>query len=363
MITVRQGVLSATVPGTVKTFTPGEVATLGVAGSVAVDVGGSFAYIAAGANGLVVVDVSDRTKPKTRSTLAGLGNAQGVRVYGQYVLLIADATRFQRVVDVSNPSAPRLAATLPLPGQPLYVAAHDNLAAVAAQAGGLSLIDITNPAAPGLLVTKALPGSASGVDFDRQRGLAAVAMGIAGLQLVDISNPATPVLQGRLAGGDVRRVLLRYPAVLLADTQRSVTAVNITNPNQPVITASTPANLGGAPVDIAAFGSLAITADVSFGRAIPILNVSNPLLPQSVSFWTPGSAGFGSSIAMDVSFGYLIFPGTPGTLRIFHTRTSVTRPACRPRSRSSLRSGERPSSSARWSPRRPWPPTMCLWPA
>lgn len=313
VITVRQGPLSATVPGTVKAFTPGEVGTLSVPGSVAVDVGGAFAYVAAGTNGLVVVDVTDRTKPQTRSTLAGLGNAQGVRVYGQYVF-IADSIGFLRVVDVSNPGAPQMVAAIPVPGQPVHVAARDNLAVVAAQMGGLTLFDVTNPAIPTLLVTRTVPGAALGVDVDRQRGLAAVAMGTAGLQLVDISNPVAPTLLGRLGGGDVRRVLLRYPAALLSDVQRSVTAVNITNPNQPVITASTPANLGGAPVDLAAFASLAITADISFGRAIPVLNVSNPLLPQSVAFWTPGSAGFGSSIAMDVSFGYVIFPGT---LRIY----------------------------------------------
>ena len=64
-------------------------------------------------------------------------------------------------------------------------------------------------------------------------------------------------------------VLVRLPAVLLADVQRSVTAVDVTNPDKPVVATSLASNLGGVPVDIAAFGNIAMTADVTFGRAGP----------------------------------------------------------------------------------------------
>jgi hypothetical protein len=111
-------------------------------------------------------------------------------------------------------------------------------------------------------------------------------------QLADISNPAASQLRGLLPGGNVRRVLLKTPTVaLLADSQRSVTAVDVTNIAQPVITTSIAAHrrhqrasLGGAPVDIASFGPLAITADVSFGAVVPVINVSNPLQPNTVLF-------------------------------------------------------------------------------
>lgn len=105
------------------------------------------------------------------------------------------------------------------------------------------------------------------------------------------------------------------PAALLADAQRSITSADIGNPDKPVLSASLAANLVGAPVDIAAFGNIAMTADVSFGRVIPIVNISSPLNPSSVGFWTLGSPGLSSSIAVDISFGYAIIPAT-STLRI-----------------------------------------------
>jgi hypothetical protein len=320
-ITITQNTLSVPVPGTVASFTPTEVSTLNVPGAVAVDVGGSFAYVAAGTNGLVVVDVNDRTKPAVRGMLKGLGDAEGIRTAGQYVC-IADVTGFLRVVNVQNPDGPILVSSLPIAGKPLALAVHGTMVAIAAQAGGVAVVNISDPANPTLIGTFPVAAPALGVDFDPQSGLAAAAMGTGGLQLADISNPATPKLRGSFPGGDVRRVLLRLPAALLADVQRSITAVDVSNPDVPVLSSSLPSNLGGVPVDIAAFGNIAMTADITFGRAVPIINISNPLTPVSVTFWTLQSPGFSSSIAVDLAFGYLIVPAT-STLRILKYQNIV----------------------------------------
>ena len=321
VITISQNSLSVPVPGTVTGFSPVEVSALAVPGAVAVDVAGAFAYIAAGSNGLAVVDVSDRTKPKTRGTLGGLGNAQAVRASGQNVF-IADANGFIRIVNAQSPDSPTLTSSLAITGNPTALSLHGATLAVAAQTGGVSLVNVGNPASPSLIARFTVPGSALGVDFDPQSGIAAVAMGTSGLQVADLSTPASPKLRGLLAGGNVQRVILKLPAALLADSQRSITAVDMSKPDQPVLSSSLPGNLGGSPVDIAAFGNIAMTADVSFGRVIPIVNISSPLNPSSVGFWTLASPGFSSSIAVDLSFGYTIIPAT-GTLRILKYQNIV----------------------------------------
>lgn len=314
VVTLSQNTLSVPVPGTVSGFSPTEISTLNVPGAVAVDVAGTSAYIATGTGGVTVVDVTDRTQPRIRGTLGGIGNAQGVRASGQ-TAFIADSTGFVRIVNAENPAAPVLLSSLAIPGSPVAMALHGSTLAVAAQSGGVSLVNVANPSSPALIASFTLPAPALGVDFDPQSGFAAVAMGTSGLQIADVSTPASPKLRGLLAGGDVRGVLVRLPAVLLADAQRSVTSVDVSNPAAPVVSSSLPSNLGGIPVDIAAFGNLAMTADVSFGRAVPLVNISSPLNPSSVGFWTLLSPGFSSSIAVDISFGYLIIPAT-GTLRI-----------------------------------------------
>ena len=323
VITISQNTLSVTVPGTVTGFTPVEISTLNVPGAVAVDVAGGFAYVAAGANGLTVVDVNDRANPRTRGTLGSIGNAQAVRASGQNVF-VADATGFLRVIQAQNPDAPALIASLAIAGTPAALALHGTVVAVAAQVGGVSLVNIANPAIPTLIAAIPTAASAIGVDFDPQSGTAAIAMGTSGLQIADMSNPAAPRLRGILTGGDVRRVLVRLPAVLLADAQRSISAANVSNPDQPVLAASLPFLLGGVPVDIAAYGNLAITADDTFGRAIPMVNISSPLTPSSVGFWTLLSPGYSSSVAIDISFGYAIIPAT-STLRILKYQ-SITDP-------------------------------------
>jgi hypothetical protein len=313
-ITISQNTLTVTDAGTVTGFTPVEISTLVVPGAVAVDVSGGFAYVATGTNGLTVVDINDRFNPHLRGTLSSIGNIQAVRAYGQNVF-VADANGFLRSINAQNPLAPSLTASLPIPSGPTALALHNNTIAVAAQAGGVSLVNVANPANLSLIATLPTTAPALGVDFDPATSIAAVAMGPSGLQVADFSNPASPRLRGALPGGNVRRVLLRLPAALLADSSRSVTAVDLTNPDNPSLSLSLAGNLGGIPVDIAAYGALAITADQSFGRAIPLINISTPLQPSSVGFWTLLSPGFSSSVAVDVSFGYVIIPAT-STLRI-----------------------------------------------
>ncbi len=321
VITVTQNTLTATASGSVSSFSPVEVSALSVPGAVAVDVSGNFAYVATGNTGMAVVDVTDHANPRIRGTLGNLGNAQAVRAFGQTVF-VADSNGFLRVIRTQNSDLPVLAATLAITGSPAALALHGTLLAVAAQAGGVSLVDVSNPAAPVLLSRLPTPSAAQGIDFDPQTGIAAVAMGTGGLQIADISNRASPRLRGLLPGGDVRRVLLRLPAALLADAQRSVTAVDLTNPDAPALAKSLSSNVGGIPVDIAASGSIAITADVTFGRAIPIVGIANPLNPATITYWSLQSPGYSTSVAVDVSFGYVIIPAT-GTLRILKYQNIV----------------------------------------
>ncbi|MBM3768308.1 MAG: hypothetical protein FJW32_23235 [Acidobacteria bacterium] len=308
VVTVSNGNLNATANGSVTTFSPTEVSSLTVSGAVAVDVAGAFAYVAAGAGGLVVVDIANRAQPAIRTTLGGLGSVSAVRAFGQYVL-VADSAGFFRVVNVQTPLTPQLVASIPILGAPNFIAVRGATAAVSAGAGGVSFVNVSAPATPSVVSQFPTAQPALGVDMDTGRGLAAIALGAGGMQMLDITNLASPQARGTLAGGSVQRVLLRHPAVILADSQRGYTTVNITNPAAPVLGLSIPEVNAGRPVDVAAVGNLSMTADVSFGRAIPIVSIADPLQPTALAFWTLGAGAFSSSIAMDNSYGYLIAAG------------------------------------------------------
>jgi hypothetical protein len=82
-ITVTNGGFSAQATGTVQTFAPTTLTFINIPGTTNnVDVSGNFAYVAAGASGLQIVNVSNRSTPIITGALDTPGNTQDVRVIG-----------------------------------------------------------------------------------------------------------------------------------------------------------------------------------------------------------------------------------------------------------------------------------------
>ncbi len=299
--------LTATASGTVQAFTPGPVSQLTLpAAANNVDVAGDYAYVADGSAGLVIVSVADRTKPAIVATHATTGAANDVVVSNGYAY-VADGGGGLRIVNVSKPTAPTLAGIYDSPGDAQDVVVYGDLAFLADGASGLAIIDVTSKTSPVLLGSLALGGTALGVDYDPVRKLAVVALGGNGLAVINASNPAAPVLLSTLPGGDVRDVVLKGTAALLADYARSFTTVNLANPASPAIFGSTPAVNGGLLLDVAARGDLAFGADVYFVNDVSIINVQDPSTPRAVRLLPFRGYGDdnGTGIAVDDGFVYL----------------------------------------------------------
>lgn len=102
-----------------------------------------------GRNGFFVVDVSDPLHPKLRAELtAGLKNPRALSVQWRYAFVSDDDG--VKVVDLSNPDAPRLAASLPLAHAGRLYAARTYLY-VPDGPEGLAIVDIQNPERPALV--------------------------------------------------------------------------------------------------------------------------------------------------------------------------------------------------------------------
>ena len=71
----------------------------------AVVVQGNHAYVAAGENGLRVINVSNKSNPTEVAHYDTPGNACDVTVSGNYAY-VADGSSGVRIIDVSNPSSP-----------------------------------------------------------------------------------------------------------------------------------------------------------------------------------------------------------------------------------------------------------------
>src|SRR6266404_5661805 len=326
VITITNSTLSATVPGTVQSFTPTALSFVDIPGFANnVDVSGNFAYVAAGSSGLQVVDVSDHVHPHVVVSRSLPGNANDVVIAGNYAYVAAGSAGLQ-IVNISNPLSPTVSGSLNTGGVAWDVVVKGTQAYIANGANGLVIVDVSMPSSPVLLGSLSLPGTSKGVDVDAIRQIAVVALGTNGLAVVNVANPAAPALLGTLPGGDVRDLAISGNFVFLADFSRSFTSVDLTNPASPVLRASTTQSLGGLLEDVVVNGSIAAGADVFFVNGVPMIDVSTRASPQPrlILDFRNFRDDNGTGIAMDQSFVYLTAEagsisenGSNGTTRLY----------------------------------------------
>lgn len=197
-----------------------------------IDISGNYAYLAAGADGLHVLDISNPAVPVEVGYLyIASPDTRAIKVINTYAYLLSYTSL--KIVDLSDPTrpveldytaytgAPHLAAAghylyltgpvsrleifdISTPTQPVevpgeawnsYQASHiqirDNLAYLAAGPAGLHMVDISQPAAPEAVSSFGAPGFAQGVAV--ADGYAYVADRFQGLRIFDIAGLAQPV--------------------------------------------------------------------------------------------------------------------------------------------------------------------------
>jgi hypothetical protein len=310
-ITVTNSGHTDTSAGTVIGFRPQALSFVSLPGFANnVDVSGSVAYVAAGAAGLQVVNVANKTAPALVATLDTSGNANDVQVLGG-VAYVADGAGGLQVISVSNPLVPVLLGTYDTPGDAWDVVVSNNRAYVADGEAGLLILDVTNPAEPTRLGSINPTGIQKGVAIDPLRKLAVLASGTAGIHVIDVTDPTTPVQRSALAGGDVRDVALQNQHAFLADYERSFTSVDLTDPTSPVLRASTPQALGGRLHDVVVQGNFGLGADVLFVNGVPIVAIDAPDTPiaRDILSFAPLGDSDGQGVAADAGYVYLAAVG------------------------------------------------------
>jgi parallel beta-helix repeat protein len=307
-ITVTNSGFSASAIVTVRTFAPTPLSFVSIPGFANnVDVSGNFAYVAAGSTGLQVVDVSNRSAPRIVGTRDTPGNANDVKVVGN-LAYVADGAAGLQIIDITNPINPVIIGSVDTPGIAQDVVVKGNLAFVADGITGLQIIDVGSPMSPTIIGAVDTPGLAKGVDADLDRKIAVVADGTTGIQVIDITNTAHPVIIGtRSTGGDARDVVLNGNFAFVADFFRSFTSVEISDPRNPILRASTPSSTGGLLQDVTIAGQFAFGADVVFVNGVPIIDVSNPAtpIPRAILNFQNFRDDNGTGIAVDSNFVYL----------------------------------------------------------
>ena len=168
---------------------------------LALDAAQSRLYLASGAAGVEVVDVSDPAAPLRLGALALSGGASAVAIVDASLVAVARGGNFGAgitFVDVSTPTSPiaRGSVNSPLVLDPRALAVRDTILFVADHQLGLLSIGFGNPDAPTMV---GIPSGAGARDLDLQGTILLVASRSRGLQVVDVFDPTTPFLRSEVA--------------------------------------------------------------------------------------------------------------------------------------------------------------------
>lgn len=282
---------------------PGTVVALAHDGDrlyAAVDVGGGAEHR------LCVIDLAELAAPTVGGCASLLAFPEGLAVAGDHAFVASGAAGLD-ILDVSNPLLPQRAATFPTssPARDVVLAGGRAFLAVDAvvyvvggvpnTAHGVVMVDVTNPLSPvdAGIFNQTIPDSLQIVERLRVRGTRAYAIGAERASVYDISDPEDPLLLGqanlpraagaRLALGDDELWLVHPPPAA------GVTRVDLADPVEPRVT-----HLADAPAaDVEWAGTVvgdALVAATGFGG----YDVVMPLDPPEAAV-TPGLAAIGQA--------------------------------------------------------------------
>lgn len=163
---------------------------LGVGPTMDVAVSQGVVY-AIGKGKLTLFKDSSAEKPELLGTLSGLGNTRQIAVDGDHAF-ITSREDGMFVVNVKNPSQPRLVAHYDSSELATAIAVSGNLAAVGNRFAGIELIDVSDPAKPRFL-SSVLAGEVQSLVFHGKH-LYVGAWSEKEVVTIDVSDPQKPVV-------------------------------------------------------------------------------------------------------------------------------------------------------------------------
>lgn len=319
-ITVTNSGHSVVAPITVMAFRPAPVSALDIPGYANnVKIQGDYAYIAAGAAGLHVIDIATRTKPTIAASFDTPGTAIDLRIVGN-MLYLADGVEGLQIIDITDPRNPVRLGGLDTPGTAQDLQVSGNYAFIADGEAGLQIVDVTDPALPLLVGDLGAIGDAAGVDVN---GSTAAVAGYYGLTVVDVIDPANPLKLSSYNLQRARDVTLVGNQAYLSAYDAGYAVIDISDRSKPTRVTS---GLEFFPTDAAYTDGFVFYADALFPNAIPYVSVKNPVQPvyQGIINLMYFSDFNGTGIAVDDTYVYMtgdrVLPelyGATGTTRFF----------------------------------------------
>jgi len=158
-------------------------------------ISGNYAFVADGNAGLRIIDISDPSAPKEQGAFTDLSHkADYVAVNGDYAYLLAYNILY--VINITDLSTPQKVSTLILSYSIYGMAAQGNYVYLAAGAKGVGIISIVDPEKPSQICffDEGIDYNSPVVGIDVSGNYAYTANWEGGMMIIDIANPQSPSL-------------------------------------------------------------------------------------------------------------------------------------------------------------------------
>ncbi len=266
---------------------PTLISQLYLGGGYSITVRDKIAFLAAGKEGLKVIDVSDPLSPRLKGTALMSGEARDVVLSGPYAF-VADNPGGLVIVDIHDPTAPKTVGKWASPGECLAVAIQDDLAFLADGSAGLQIINVQDPARPALVGTWDTDGTAESIAL--LGNYAYVADGPSGLKVVDVSKASAPQqVASMTTSGYCRGVSADGKLVCVGNLyDGGFQVMDITNPASPALLATMKYTMYNEGWNVVVNGNQLSVIDYFSG--IGFFDLSTPHKPKMTGFYpTPST--------------------------------------------------------------------------
>lgn len=277
---------------------------------VGVSIVGDYAYVAAGEAGLRVVDISNPVVPLEVGFYETTEIAQKVSVVDNRAYIIWDecwgipCSSKLGIVDISTPTHPLERGSYPIPSHIEGMAIEDNYAYLISGIGGfprnLDIVDLSNPVSPRSVAIHELPSDSH--DIVVAKGYAYLANSDKGLRVIDVSNPTVPIDLGTYetskTAGYAVGVFLKEDQVYLTSFS-GLSIFDISKPDRPL-------NLGFYKT-FALIEGLVVRNNLAYlavsSDGFQVVDLSHPTTPIQVGEY--GARGFAQAVAIAGNYAYL----------------------------------------------------------
>jgi hypothetical protein len=240
----------------------------------------SYALVADGVNGLIIIDISEPHVPSFVSSYNTPAYAHDIAATNTHAF-VADGTSGLLILNISNPQNISLVSAVSEIDYANSVYVSNTYAYVAYEAagtltaaisgGGLTIIDISDIQNP--VVTAVVETLNSALDVFVSGNFAYVVEGEGGFDIVDITDPLNPSIVGFIdTPGFARGISVSGDYAYIADGQSGIQIVNITDPFSPVIVKTVDTPFSAMSVSVS--GDYAYVADGESG--LQIIDITTP---------------------------------------------------------------------------------------